>query len=72
MTLYTIILYCTIERKRNYMLTEEDLNLLTAFRNLTPAQRATTLDFLRVTSYTILTNQDSVYEIQVCAFPRAE
>jgi len=54
------------------MLTEEDLNLLTAFRNLTPAQRATTLDFLRVTPCTILTNQDNVYEIQGYAFPKAE
>ena len=54
------------------MLTEEDLNLLTAFRNLTPDQRAATLDFLRVSPYTILTKQDNFCEIQGYVFPKAE
>lgn len=54
------------------MLTEEDLNLLNEFRNLTPNQRVATLDFLRVTLCTILTKQDIVYEIQGSAFPKAE
>ncbi len=54
------------------MLTEEDINLLTAFRNLTPDQRVATLDFLRVTLCTILAKQDIVSEIQGCAFPKAE
>ncbi len=54
------------------MLTEEDINLLTAFRNLTPDQRAATLNFLRVTLCTILAKQDIVCEIQGSAFPKAE
>ncbi len=54
------------------MLTEEDLNLLTAFRNLTHDQQVATLDFLRVSLYTTLAIQDNVCEIQEYVFPRVE
>ncbi len=54
------------------MLTEEDINLLTAFRNLTPNQQVAALDFLRVTLCTTLTRQDNVYEIQGCVLPKVE
>lgn len=54
------------------MLTEEDITLLDAFRNLSRNQQIVTLDFLRVTLCTPLTTPDNVYEIQVSAFPKAE
>ena len=52
------------------MLTEEDLNLHTSFRNLSPNQRIAAFDFLRATFYINSAKQNKVCKIQICAFSK--